>query len=56
MGRCEKETWKWLEQRYKEQLERLAEQVDFKEQQVLRRDRDIDEIEESGVCEAAGAN
>jgi hypothetical protein len=29
MGRREKETEKRLEQRYKEQLESLAEQVDF---------------------------
>jgi hypothetical protein len=46
MGRYERQTEKRLEQRFREQLERLAEQVDFKEQQVLRRDKDIDELAE----------
>jgi chromosome segregation ATPase len=46
MARYERQTEKRLEQGFKEQLERLAEQVDFKEQQVLRRNRDIDELAE----------
>jgi flagellar motility protein MotE (MotC chaperone) len=44
MSRYEMETEKKLEQKFKEKLKRLAEQVDFKEQQVLRKDRDIDEL------------
>jgi chromosome segregation ATPase len=49
MGRYEKQTQKRLEQRFREQLERLAEQVDHKQRQILRRDKDIDELERERI-------